>query len=124
MHKSEKNSLCGGTVLNRSRAYTTQSVTRLDVIDNVCDWNEREGVRDTYYNIPTTFKDPVSASSESLPGRTKDDEEYETLVHPSVSGTAIGTGSRVRKHKRPPPPVPSHPPSTKVLSILKTQTGK
>lgn len=101
-------------------------MTRLDVIDKVLDWEEREGeMKDTYYNIPSTFKDPVSASNESLPvGRTNDNEEYEILVHPSVSGAAIGTESRVRRHKRPPPPVPSHPPSTKVLSILKTQTGK
>ncbi|XP_019849160.1 PREDICTED: uncharacterized protein LOC109580449 [Amphimedon queenslandica] len=129
-HKSEKNSLRGRTashsLVSRSRAYTTQSVTRLDVIDKVWDWEEREGeMKDAYYNIPSTFKDPVSASNESLPAsKRKDDGEYEILVHPSVSGTAIGTGPRVRRHKRPPPPVPSHPPSTKVLSILKTQTGK
>lgn len=123
MRRSDTHSLRGAvsqtSALSRGRSYTSRSVSRLDVIIN-----PREGERDAYYDIPTTFKEPVAKRKESLPNKdsSKAGEEYEILVHPAL--TSSSGSNAVRRHKRPPPPVPSHPPSAKVLSVLKTQDAK
>ena len=123
MRRSDTHSLRGAvsqTALSRGKSYTSHSVSRLDVIIN-----PREGERDAYYDIPTTFKEPVAKRKELLPNKGSSkagEEEYEILVHPAL--TSSSGSNAVRRHKRPPPPVPSHPPSAKVLSVLKTQDAK